>query len=887
MPGEVCAKCVSQDSVNQAESKTIDLYIGVFFDGTNNNKFQVMLGKMFRREEIFKKAQERVSVSKTDDKELLDIVNGKDTERLLSKGKDYWLREGKGIFTSSEIDFLFFGYEKEPNSKENEENDYLFIEKNAGNALDSNHNLVNTQKPNDGTLNTLQEFTKSPLTQNAEDDKYNSIKSGIGQDVTYTNVAIMESLYIVEEKGNEVHMSFYVEGSGADMQFNASTKRFYKLTIGFAGLGLGTGPTGAAAKVRKAANFVNRIVDKYNQKKVAIHFDIVGFSRGATCSRMFSYLINPSKNNSKESYKGVATILQEKDDLKLLTGSTNEFLPIGQIIDSKEIRNLCLFDTVSSIGIKRNGFISNTLKNSIVSSLDEMLVPIKLDKGVGGSISQFIKDNVGGLLSVENILSIAVGYLIPTTKVISKLRKECIRLGRGYLYAIKKGSHSCSKSFIPADDNTEFIPVKSKRPYHDQNVKDYGLWATSLAKNVVHICAMDEVRENFALVDISNSIGDNGTEIFIPGCHTDIGGGAAIEKEAEAIINKGRYLPRYYIHSSKELHDENVLEITEDNLIRLGWADKKYKEKTWWTARRENNNDEETNQVGGKESKNVILYRHITPGYSNVPLKLMMDLLCSKPFKTIPYAYRIPEDLENYYSSLKEIIDNNQKKRIFCYPADQTQYQNLRANWIHFSTNQRWYDKDTILTTDIQLVNSPSFVKIGNNEVVSRTIYRGDLLHDEKLSYICQYQDDGVKVEKINYKVSDGLKEKKRVIHKNQQAILENKKALIQENINKIDRQLYELNLTSNDEPIKHYRLGQLSLSQEKLKKILRLEQERKQLEDELFNIKATLAEQWAKSEEANRLLDTSKIMTASNEHSSVLFEPTDSDKEFLKGIKL
>lgn len=59
---------------------------------------------------------------------------------------------------------------------------------------------------------------------------------------------------------------------------------------------------------------------------------------------------------------------------------------------------------------------------------------------------------------------------------------------------------------------------------HDQNVDDFGLYATQAAENVLHICAMDENRMFYPLVDIDNSL-SKGTEIFLPGCHNDIVGG--------------------------------------------------------------------------------------------------------------------------------------------------------------------------------------------------------------------------------------------------------------------------------------------------------------------------------------------------------------------------
>ncbi|MBQ0050252.1 MAG: DUF2235 domain-containing protein [Bacteroidales bacterium] len=59
---------------------------------------------------------------------------------------------------------------------------------------------------------------------------------------------------------------------------------------------------------------------------------------------------------------------------------------------------------------------------------------------------------------------------------------------------------------------------------HDTNAHEFGQYATKGAEHVLHICAMDEHRLFFPLIDIENSL-DNGTELFLPGCHEDIGGG--------------------------------------------------------------------------------------------------------------------------------------------------------------------------------------------------------------------------------------------------------------------------------------------------------------------------------------------------------------------------
>ena len=118
------------------------------------------------------------------------------------------------------------------------------------------------------------------------------------------------------------------------MQFVASTARGYKGTIGLAGLGLGTGPTGVVSKIRKASTMVNRLLDQYKcmgNVKVKFHFDLFGFSRGATCARVMAYLINSDPNTNK-AYTGNDGIKNDgiikKEDYFLLTSKEKEFLPI-------------------------------------------------------------------------------------------------------------------------------------------------------------------------------------------------------------------------------------------------------------------------------------------------------------------------------------------------------------------------------------------------------------------------------------------------------------------------------------------------------------------------------------------------------------------------------
>jgi hypothetical protein len=66
--------------------------------------------------------------------------------------------------------------------------------------------------------------------------------------------------------------------------------------------------------------------------------------------------------------------------------------------------------------------------------------------------------------------------------------------------------------------------VASHGAIHSNDVSSLKLDRLNRVERVVHLCAADEHRKNFALTNI-RSAGSRGVEIFLPGCHADIGGG--------------------------------------------------------------------------------------------------------------------------------------------------------------------------------------------------------------------------------------------------------------------------------------------------------------------------------------------------------------------------
>ena len=719
---ETLAEKKNKSKKDESEGTPIDLYIGIFFDGTNNNKYQTMFGKMFCRKEIFEKAKQRHPDQKkwqyTDGEEKKSINS---IEDLLMLSRAEVEKRFPGAFTRSELEFLYFGYGSINDTSDKTYD--TFIEKKSETTLaGEKHNELSARPDDDVERGALHHAATDLAARNAinsDNDRkiIESFKGAAAQDATYTNVAILESLYkcgnkIENDEITEKHISLYVEGSGADMQFEASTSGIYKGTIGVAGLGLGTGPTGVVSKIRKASVVVNRLLDQYKclkDVKVGFHFDLFGFSRGATCARIMAYLINPDPNESDKAYsKG---IIENPEDFLLFTTIQREFLKIDKITEKpigKEIRFMGLFDTVSSIGVKDENSIAEILAMVLGNAIEkDHSKQMEGYVGVWDSVKKYINPSYSQLLGyladspvikndVTNMALKITEYLANSIYYLNEVMLK--PLIQQYLIYVQ--SKDYKDKFT--EDLTVLLPSRTRNKgknnicLHKDNVIDFGLWATSLAKDVVHICAMDEYRQNFALVDIQSSLDEErGKEIFLPGCHTDIGGGASIGMEDVKIINKRskRFLTPYYVHSKAWLEKDKTGELLKpidvDTLKEIGWLNPDSKTNSFMEFSVTGNvylDEDETYYNNNHIPSNVIMHRHVTPGYSNVALNYMREQAPKDSFNEIPKAYQVPKDLTNLYNQLKTINSNG---RYFVYPNKPEQYAELRRKFIHFSFNEQ------------------------------------------------------------------------------------------------------------------------------------------------------------------------------------------------------
>lgn len=218
-------------------SKTENVHIGVFFDGTNNNAVQQTIFKSYEKQKMVstlsakaKKQYDRAIVLKNELANLqmqamLNSVDSNVTNRVNQQG------------------LLKINYEIKQREKE------------------------------------LEEINLHPLF----DTKFMASNKGKG----YSNVGILYSLLQDNIDTEEsMYHNIYVEGAGAYDVANGSTSNIN-------GLGFGLGKTGVTALVSKA---IKEITDWLQSKKnyfdenTKYHFYVFGFSRGSTCARLFTEL---------------------------------------------------------------------------------------------------------------------------------------------------------------------------------------------------------------------------------------------------------------------------------------------------------------------------------------------------------------------------------------------------------------------------------------------------------------------------------------------------------------------------------------------------------------------------------------------------------------------
>lgn len=422
-------------------------------------------------------------------------------------------------------------------------------------------------------------------------------------DGDYSNVAILHSVYqgLSPEQFQKEQQIFdvyrynvYVEGAGMSA-INEDTK--LQKAGNVKGSAFGKGATGVASLVTKAVNIVKTRLKGFDLSDAEVHFHVFGFSRGATCARLFSHLV----------VRGAGKALPCESEFK--SGDFLHFLD-DKTIKSKTVDFLGIYDTVSSIG------------------------------------SNF-----------------------------------------------------------------------------DKNVADYGLYSPSEdgVIHTFHLCAMDEFRENFAITDIGKaaSKGTN-AEIYIPGCHSDVGGGYISGRESFFL----KYPTNLFIRNPQS-RKGIVMELNSDGeaLSVLGWYAK----------------EKSSNTIKNHKLINKLeCGRFVLEGYNRIPLRMMAERATidtgSKTFameavnKT---RFQFPGGLSKLGAKMVN-YSNTATGRSFYFPQDSNYlYFNLRSQYLHFSSTDETINADDLINSSS--IMGPSRMK----NTICRILYTGNYFSEKK--FLCDY----------------------------------------------------------------------------------------------------------------------------------------------------
>lgn len=339
--------------------------------------------------------------------------------------------------------------------------------------------------------------------------------------------------------------------------------------------------------------------------------------------------------------------------------------------------------------------------------------------------------------------------------------------------------------------------------FHYMNAHDYGLYSphNDRVLHTCHICAADEFRENFALVNLGKSMPKNAMEIIIPGCHSDVGGGYVTKTDMDIVLYK--FVPRkleHFIKSNKlfeilgffylkskdraKMFLNNPMDkagqketLSPNTLATLGWVGKE-----WFDNSLGNNMDlapdgkPYTLRVADWPNE-IKFKRYALGGYGNIPLNMMKNCVetCGIDWlfkeKTDPYC--IPEDLKTLGDSMISKVAKPAGQRVWLMPNggySGSVYRKLRLKYLHFTSsceiihfrtkvdkNKSHEDKDSKFPfTELERNwgNFGNNCNYDNDANICRIMYDGDETlsgdHTNNVHYMYEMKEYGAQQTQIN-----------------------------------------------------------------------------------------------------------------------------------------
>lgn len=314
-----------------------------------------------------------------------------------------------------------------------------------------------------------------------------------------------------------------------------------------------------------------------------------------------------------------------------------------------------------------------------VDSDDDNLIPGQsLGKGETGIIGKVDK----GLLRAAAVLA----KKVPHDCVIEKLTIDTCGFSRGAAaarYCVHRLRHEETRWFRKKRSlqqilegmgyTVESIKVLAVglydtvsafgRPKDESDVQELKLDAVREAKAVLHLAAAEEYRRNFSLTNI-DSAGSNGKQIFLPGAHSDVGGGYAEgENETKRLVRGSsspsiaRFMRKYGWYRDKELVHHSG---------DLGYG---YKTVEYVAIRRTG----------------------ISQEYSFIPLRLMTEFFREQGLLVKPSLDKMYDPV-NVSASLRARIEayaaGKQTSAAADWHTDEPALRELRHDFLHFSAGE-------------------------------------------------------------------------------------------------------------------------------------------------------------------------------------------------------
>jgi hypothetical protein len=225
----------------------------------------------------------------------------------------------------------------------------------------------------------------------------------------------------------------------------------------------------------------------------------------------------------------------------------------------------------------------------------------------------------------------------------------------------------------------------------DDNVSALNLNAIFHADETLHLASADEHRYHFSLTE-TRSAGDRGKQYFLPGVHSDIGGGYRdAQDEKLPILGSVKFFDNLILQACNPTPKE--IEEDKARLIAAGW----YREYSPGpdgksSSEIEVENHDYYNSVEGQDP--ILVERRVTivkrwqlsNAYSKIPLHIMTEEALNKGVPLLPDLEQyeaVPPNVVHGDKTLQDVLTEIQQ-----YINSKGPYDSIKDDWL--DNNQEW-----------------------------------------------------------------------------------------------------------------------------------------------------------------------------------------------------